>query len=184
MFSISPAHGTLRQAAHPVTSMPAIYHVILERDQRKRLRANNILGTKDEERFPEVLVHRLLLDQTTPLDQCGFVYLWNYEYDIVPGYSNHGIGDFLFTNKTGDSLAVVECKALTDATGKTARTSRNKDRKKLRKQACTYWQQNSKIYPTKHVSCWIFWKELSVFKYTVLAETSAREGVCVCGWHN
>lgn len=156
---------------------------ILKRDKDQRLRARDIVNALDEELFPEVLVHLLLLEQRTSLDEDGFSYLWDYEYEVVPGYSQYGRGDFIFSNKSGDSLAVVECKALTNATGKTARTSRNRDRKKLRKQSCTYWQIISTKYPSKKVCCWIFWRESGKFKYSVLARRSAEKGECVCRYH-
>ncbi len=67
-----------------------------------------------------------------------FPMLIDDEWEVLPGATNGGRGDLLFTDGAG-AFAVVEVKWLPSLFGgRTARTSRNKKRGAVRSQAWTY----------------------------------------------
>lgn len=107
----------------------------------------------------EVLRATLERDEDYPFVKRGLVYLQKHEYELVPGRSDLGKGDFIFANIRGDSLAVIECKTLREDTGKSARTKRNKDRNQVSDQARRYQQVMQNYCPHLNVECYIVFKE-------------------------
>ena len=65
----------------------------------------------------------------------GFPYLYGYEYECVPGYSQYGRGDLVFTDGNARFIA-VECKRL--EFGVCARGARTKQKSKVTEQARKY----------------------------------------------
>jgi hypothetical protein len=68
----------------------------------------------------------------------AFPYLYKYEWEYIKGFSNLGAGDLVFSSDRysdeSTSYLVVEVKYLTEETGKTARTKRNKAKAKCEQQ--------------------------------------------------
>ena len=74
-----------------------------------------------------------------------YPYVFKWEYLVYPPFSNLGKGDLILADGKGGFL-IVELKKLHSGTGKTARTSRNKAKKKVKKQAEYY----ARVFKRKH----------------------------------
>ena len=58
-----------------------------------------------------------------------YPFAYDYEWEVIDGYSNYGKGDLIFTD-TGGNFLIVECKYINRFdTGKTASTKRRKNRR-------------------------------------------------------
>lgn len=74
-------------------------------------------------------------------------FLIDDEWDVVPGRTNEGRGDLVFTDNRG-SFAVVEVKFINnDRSGRTARSKRTDARGKVREQASRYASLLAAITP-------------------------------------
>lgn len=86
---------------------------------------------------PEFKLKRQLV-QATPPELAPFPLLIDDEWEVVPGATNGGRGDLLFTDGRG-GFAVVEVKWMPELFGgRTARRARNRKRGAVREQAWTY----------------------------------------------
>ena len=64
----------------------------------------------------------------------NYPYIYDYEWEVIDGYTNYGKGDMVFTDAHGNFL-IIECKFINlNDTGKTARTKRRKNRRHIEKQ--------------------------------------------------
>ena len=82
------------------------------------------------------LVRRLVAEGDVRLG--SLTLLFDYEWEVSAGHSNHGCGDLVFTDGSG-SFAVVEVKFIDDTrSGRTVRGKRRKSRKHVKKQALDY----------------------------------------------
>ena len=81
------------------------------------------------------LKRKLILEGDPGL--AGYPLLYDDEWEVVPGQSNCGKGDLVFTDGQG-KFAVVEVKYMNPSTGRTARTRRTKQRKQVVEQAIHY----------------------------------------------
>ena len=67
-----------------------------------------------------------------------YSYIFDYEWEVIDGYTNHGKGDLVFTDAQGNFL-IIECKYINlNETGKTARTKRRNNRRHIEKQVPKY----------------------------------------------
>ena len=86
---------------------------------------------------PEFGLLRDLVTNGHP-DLVAFPYVYDYEWEVQPGFSNAGCGDLVLTDGLGN-FAVVEAKFIdNDRSGNTARVKRTKSRSQVRDQARTY----------------------------------------------
>jgi hypothetical protein len=115
---------------------------LLVHDQHVRDRAARSSATACE----AALTRRLLARSQELLPDHPYVMLW--EWDVVPGLSQYGKGDLVFTDGQG-ALAVVETKWLGGGTGRTARNARRKRRRKLDEQAWVYGHLVCKLFRPK-----------------------------------
>ena len=60
------------------------------------------------------------------------------EWEVIPGYSQFGKGDLVFKRPGFEEYLVIETKYIRTDSGKTARGSRTKNRKKVVEQALRY----------------------------------------------
>ena len=77
-----------------------------------------------------------------------FPYVWDYEWEVKPGYSQYGKGDLVLTDGKNDFM-VLEAKFLSHETGRTQHTKRQHSRRKVREQARRY----RGVLKTMHSSC-------------------------------
>lgn len=86
---------------------------------------------------PEFGLIRALVTDGHP-DVAAFAYVYEYEWEVRPGFSNAGCGDLVLTDGEGN-FVVVEAKFIdNDRSGHTARVKRTKSRSQVRDQARTY----------------------------------------------
>lgn len=112
---------------------------------------------RDWDKNPEFLLKRRLVHER-PAVLAPFPLLLDDEWEVVPGATNSGRGDLLFTDGQG-AYAVVEVKSMPALLGgRTARGSRNKKRSGVREQALTYARAVFRIYPDA--------REVSAFTFT------------------
>ena len=78
----------------------------------------------------------------------NFPYVWDYEWEVKPGYSQYGKGDLVLTDGKNDFM-VLEAKWISRETGKTAVKRRKESRDKVRDQAKAY----RNILQIMHPSC-------------------------------
>ena len=72
-------------------------------------------------------------------------YFLDHEWNVVDGESQHGKGDLLLTD--GQTLVIaVETKWVTPRTGRTAKGSRRKSRRKVEEQAATYARAAARLF--------------------------------------
>jgi len=82
-----------------------------------------------------------------------YPYIFRYEYEVNPGYSNHGKGDLIFTDGK-NNFCIVEIKFLTEKSGRNYCVKRTQKRKKVRWQERYYKSCFQKKNPTDKVeSC-------------------------------
>lgn len=85
-------------------------------------------------------------------DLTAFPFLYDYEWEVQPGFSNGGCGDLIFADGAGN-YAVVEVKFVNlDRTGRTTRVKRTKARSQVREQAQTYAAALQQILGDRAVS--------------------------------
>ncbi|MHA1124885.1 MAG: hypothetical protein ACTSO7_06555 [Candidatus Heimdallarchaeota archaeon] len=92
---------------------------------------------------------------------CDFPYLLEFEYEIIPGKSNLGRGDLLFSDGENNFL-IVETKYLKKkTTGKTKNknTTRRKQRRKAEKQVIEYSHDLKNKYPQAKTNSLIIYDE-------------------------
>ena len=117
-----------------------------QRDDRLR---SKILNNTSNHSHEFRLVQEIIKKQKTV---CGgrlkrYPYIFNYEYCMIPGQSNTGKGDLIFTDKR-DNYMVMEVKYLDFyQSGKTAKNRRTKHRKKVKTQTKKYMKELSSFYP-------------------------------------
>ena len=108
----------------------------------------------------EELLHRKIVSDVSKIP---FVRIKDYEYKIGVGE-----GDFLLENTKTCSLTALEVKYINlKRTGKTARTKRNHQRNKVKKQAWVYAKYVHKKYPHRKINVYIYTNET---KYQKLGE--------------
>lgn len=107
-----------------------------EAERRDRVLREFFVG-KDWDHNDEFILKRsLVLRSGELLPDCPFVI--DDEWDVLPGHTNHGRGDLVFTDGEG-GFAVVEVKFIdNDRSGRTARVKRTKSRGLVVDQARTY----------------------------------------------
>ena len=129
---------------------------------------------------PEFKLKRELVQAALP-ELAPFPLLIDDEWEVVPGATDGGRGDLLFTDGAG-AFAVVEVKWLPDlGGGRTKRTSRNKKRGAVRDQAWTYAHAVLGIYTdAQNVTAFIFTNDpfrRGVDKIGVLARDAFEAGL-------
>lgn len=129
---------------HPSLPLPIEREVPAEVRQRDKVFRNFIQGCTWD-RGEEFGLVRDLLSLNCKL-MAKLPYIYDYEWEVVPGHSNQGKGDLVLTDGR-DSYLIVEMKWLTEASGKTARTKRNKSRKDVVTQAIHYAKLFGNKYP-------------------------------------
>ena len=67
-------------------------------------------------------------------------FVYEYEYEVYPHYSNLGKGDLIMTNGV-NNFVVIELKYLPVDSGRSARVKRNAKRKEVEEQAIKYFQE-------------------------------------------
>ena len=67
-----------------------------------------------------------------------FTQLYAQEWEVIPGYSQFGKGDLVFKRPAFEEYLVIETKYIRTDSGKTARGSRTRNRKKVVEQALRY----------------------------------------------
>ena len=82
-----------------------------------------------------------------------FTQLVGHEWMVHHHYSQFGgVGDLVFKRPGFEEYLVVETKYITTMTGRTARTSRRKARKKVQEQAAFYGRRWKQLHPQADVS--------------------------------
>ena len=82
-----------------------------------------------------------------------YPYIFRYEYEVNPGYSNHGKGDLIFTDGK-NNFCIAEIKSLTIESGTNQCNKRTKKRKKVKWQERYYKSCFQRENPTANVeSC-------------------------------
>lgn len=105
----------------------------VERDRVLR----SYLAGRAWDRNPEFMLVRAFVEEGHN-EIRAYPFLYDYEWEVHPGFSNGGRGDLVFTDGQGN-FAVVEAKFIdNDRTGRTARVKRTKSRGQVREQALTY----------------------------------------------
>ena len=100
---------------------------------------------------PEFGLVRALATSVHP-DLATYPYLYNYEWEVQPGFSNAGCGDLVLTDGSGN-FAVVEAKFIdVGRTGPTVRVKRTKSRSQVRDQALTYADALRRILGVEAIS--------------------------------
>jgi Holliday junction resolvase-like predicted endonuclease len=109
---------------------------------------------RDWDQNPEFQLKRqLVLEGASELS--AFPYLLDDEWEVVPGATEGGRGDLLFGDGQG-GYAVVEVKYMNPlGGGRTARTARNKKRKKVEEQARTYAEAVRRQHPGAEVRAFV-----------------------------
>lgn len=106
---------------------------IEEAQRRDRIWRNFFAGVDWDRGEEFALTRQLVLDENNAL--APWPYLVDWEWEVVPGASNLGRGDLLFTDGERE-YAVVEVKYIDkDSSGPTARTRRKTKRGKVARQA-------------------------------------------------
>ncbi len=90
----------------------------------------------------------------------GYPFIVDDEWDVVPGKTNNGRGDLVFTDGEG-GFAVVEVKYIDlDRSGSTARSKRTDSRKKVVEQAMDYARLlYARVGPAARVEAYSFTNE-------------------------
>lgn len=105
--------------------------VVRERDRQLRLGILQMATEPDTEE--DLVLHIILLRVFAN----SFPYVHLHEWEVVPGRSQFGKGDLVFTDGK-DSYLIVECKYINHDSGKTARARRRNKRRKVEYQAKMY----------------------------------------------
>ena len=75
-----------------------------------------------------------------------YCYVFDYEWEVVPGMSQYGVGDLVFTDGNENYL-VMEVKQLSYGSGRNQCVARRKARRKVEKQAIKYTNSFRKLHP-------------------------------------
>ena len=93
-----------------------------------------------------VLMAFIVKHQNEFSELVNYPYLLEFEYDVIPGRTDIGRGDLIFTDGVNNYL-ILETKFLTESTGDTARTARRKQRRRVEEQAPKYCHYFKIKYP-------------------------------------
>ena len=97
------------------------------------------------------------------VDRSNRLKVIRYEYNVVPRQNQYGVGDFLLKRVGEKTLVVVEVKYINFANAgrnaSTSKTSRTKNRKKVKEQARKYADLASAKFPAYKILVYIFTNE-------------------------
>ncbi|TKJ21034.1 MAG: hypothetical protein CEE43_11235 [Promethearchaeota archaeon Loki_b32] len=89
-------------------------------------------SSKNSNRMDEVLIK--------------YCYIFDYEWDVVSGMSQYGVGDLVFTDGNENYL-VIEVKQLSYGSGRNQCVARRKARRRVEEQAIKYMNAFRKKHP-------------------------------------
>lgn len=102
--------------------------------------------------YQEVRIAKYIIDHLSELKiYRNYPYVYRYEYELIPGYSQYGKGDLILTDGI-DAVLIVELKHINNGSGSTARTARRKAKRKVEDQALRYAKNFKSSHPKIDVS--------------------------------
>ena len=113
--------------------------VSLEEIKKRDKTIHDYIIGRTWDKNPEFLLIRKIVKEEIIQNYLeNFPYIYDYEWEVIDGFTNYGKGDLVFTDSHGNFL-IIECKYVNlNETGRTARTKRRKNRRHIEKQTPKY----------------------------------------------
>lgn len=106
-----------------------------------------ILGRNWDSNEEFLLVQKVVKGERIGNYLKDYPFIYDYEWEVLPGLTNYGKGDLVFTDGKGNFL-IVECKFIDlNDSGSTARTKRRKKRRHVEEQTPKYMMEFKSKHP-------------------------------------
>lgn len=124
-------------------------HKMTSIEYRDNIIRSYILGRTWDTNKEFQLIQKIVRGKREDVNQYlqEYPYIWDYEWEVTPNYSNLGKGDLIFFNGKS-SFLIIECKYIDhEQFGSTAKTRRTKKRSQIKDQAKKYMDYFKELYP-------------------------------------